>query len=368
MVGQLVRVLAVGFVLGALGACREPVAPVTPVGPSPNDVPPRITGTDPRIASANEECPTRCAIPITASVGFVLALNEHASILMSGGTGGVFVWSKGGGEKQVASVGAGHHGKDLNSWHSIVVGHAFVDGGIRGVMWDENGNPIKLPTLGGEQGFATAVNDWGTVAGSSYLNNGPLRAYLWDRWERKVIELGTLGGTWSRAADINYYGTIVGASERADGETQAFIWQRGTGMRAIPMIPGSVTSRAHAVNDNGMVVGYSGGVITGNRQEPVGRAFAWTSINGLIDLGTLGGDYSEAYGVNHWGEVVGVSKTADGRKHPFVWRDDTGMQRLDTMGEGGGEAVAINSWGDIVGMVGVKPMAWAWAENRHRWQ
>jgi len=39
----------------------------------------------------------------------------------------------------------------------------------------------------------------------------------------------------------------------------------------------------------------------------------------MTDLGTLGGEYSVARGINGRGQVVGWSATADGRHHAFLW-------------------------------------------------
>jgi probable HAF family extracellular repeat protein len=41
----------------------------------------------------------------------------------------------------------------------------------------------------------------------------------------------------------------------------------------------------------------------------------------MTDLGTLGGDYSYAYGINASGQVVGQSRTAAGSLDPFLYTD-----------------------------------------------
>lgn len=73
----------------------------------------------------------------------------------------------------------------------------------------------------------------------------------------------------------------------------------------------------------------------------------------IIDLGSLGGDYSEAYAVNDFGYVVGDSclDSACSRMHPFIWSESTGMHDLGTLPGGNPYAIAsgINLWGQVAG-------------------
>ena len=39
----------------------------------------------------------------------------------------------------------------------------------------------------------------------------------------------------------------------------------------------------------------------------------------IIDLGTLGGDYSYAYGINDSGQIVGWASTSSGYGHAFLY-------------------------------------------------
>jgi probable HAF family extracellular repeat protein len=68
----------------------------------------------------------------------------------------------------------------------------------------------------------------------------------------------------------------------------------------------------------------------------------------MVDLGTLGGDSSDATALNESMQVVGTSRTASGLRHCFLW--DAGL--LTDLGHLGGDICtprAINESGQIVG-------------------
>ena len=70
--------------------------------------------------------------------------------------------------------------------------------------------------------------------------------------------------------------------------------------------------QAYAVS-NSQVVGWAS--TTGNSPH----AFSWTQAGGMVDLGTLGGTYSEAMAVSN-GQVAGyVNTTGNGEFHAVVW-------------------------------------------------
>jgi probable HAF family extracellular repeat protein len=73
----------------------------------------------------------------------------------------------------------------------------------------------------------------------------------------------------------------------------------------------------------------------------------------MQDLGTLGGSFSNAYGINASGQVVGDAQTAGGADHAFLY-DGTAMQDLNGQIPSGSGwelsyAAAINDNGQIVG-------------------
>jgi probable HAF family extracellular repeat protein len=69
----------------------------------------------------------------------------------------------------------------------------------------------------------------------------------------------------------------------------------------------------------------------------------------MVDLGTLGGNFSEALAINDRGQVVGRSTTASGVWKAFLWTAKGGMVDLGTLGGNSGQAHAVNSRGQIIG-------------------
>ena len=157
---------------------------------------------------------------------------------------------------------------------------------ITAVLWDSSGNPTALQPLttsstGGAAAFGYAINDSGTVAGSSTVYSGSTslggRPAFWAAGSTTPTALGIYGtGTYFGTANsnvgsvqsINSAGTMVGADEMfgvtgGDLGPRATFWSAGgSAANELPHFAstgpgGSVSSYARIINNAGVVGGYS---------------------------------------------------------------------------------------------------------------
>lgn len=77
----------------------------------------------------------------------------------------------------------------------------------------------------------------------------------------------------------------------------------------------------------------------------------------VTDLGTLGGSYSYAYGINSNGQVVGDAQTSSGVQHAFLYSGGI-MTDLGTLGGSLSIARSINDSGQIVGVSDISSSAY----------
>ena len=158
-------------------------------------------------------------------------------------------------------------------------------------------------------------------------------------WENGVMtDLGDVFTPydWSaEAAAINSGGQVVGSADNSGpGGQSAWLWDRGV---LTILEPDDHYSRANDVNAAGQVVGVY-----------ESRAALWES-GSRIDLGTLGGTRSAAFGIDPAGRVVGGSDRATGEPHAFLWENGV-MTDLNIPGNAS-TARSINATGQVVGTV-----------------
>src|SRR5438105_4048868 len=76
----------------------------------------------------------------------------------------------------------------------------------------------------------------------------------------------------------------------------------------------------------------------------------WLLSNYTIqDLGTLGGNASQANAINAKGEVIGAAQLGSGATHATLWDPGKAAKDLGTLGGASSAALGINVLGEIVG-------------------
>lgn len=236
-----------------------------------------------------------------------------------------------------------------------------------GFVW-EDGVMRALPTLGGNNGFATGINEKGEIVGwAENTVRDPtcappqvlqFRAVIWGPRNGEIQELLPLSGDTSSAATaINNKGQVVGISGTCDQAVgrhtarHAVVWDKNR-IIDIGNLGGDAWNTPMAISERGDVVGFAS--LPGSApDDPVLHAFLWTKRDGIRDLGTLPGDTtSEAHDINNRGQVVGLSCGANGCR-AFLWEDGV-MRDLNTLKQSGYTAhleIAkdINDRGEITG-------------------
>jgi probable HAF family extracellular repeat protein len=203
----------------------------------------------------------------------------------------------------------------------------------------------KLPTLGGPNAVATAMNNNGEIVGYSTTASGATHAVIWNGGIATDIDPG-IDNSGSRALGINSTGIVVGATNSGHG----FI-RTSTGTTDL-----GANTYASGINDAGDVVGSTS---SGNASEA--GLFSNGTVTPLGSLpGAQPGASSTAYAINNSREIVGTAyfypcMTIACPNHAFIWKSgsmtDLGFPGTST-GEDDAIALAINDAGEAVGNAG----------------
>src|SRR5580698_11629199 len=147
------------------------------------------------------------------------------------------------------------------------------------VLWDK-GKAQALPTIAGDpDGVAYGINNQGQAVGYSGTCTAANYGVVWENGT--ATALPDLGDPGAIAYAINSHGQIVGQAVNSDGTPLAAIWQNNTVTSLGPLLPGDVASFATSINRQGQVVGSSF-----NSENSWSHGLIWQ--NGVtIDLNTL---------------------------------------------------------------------------------
>jgi probable HAF family extracellular repeat protein len=237
-----------------------------------------------------------------------------------------------------------------------------------GFVWD-NGAMRALPTLGGNNGFATGANSHGQIVG--WAENSvhdstcvppqqlQFRPVVYGPKANQISQLPLPAGDTSGAATgINEQGQAVGISGICDQAVgrftakHALLWDKNGKIIDLGNLGAPFWNTPTNISQRGDVVGFAGAP-----NDPDGnflQAFIWTAEGGIQPLGFLPGDvHSEAYGINERRQVVGLSCDADGNCRAFIWENGV-MRDLNDFKQPGytarlEQARDINDAGDISG-------------------
>ena len=252
-------------------------------------------------------------------------------------------------------------GQQDNLFGKLLNGRALID---------VDGFKLDLGTLGGSNSWMNwgEINDFGQIVGYSETAvpdpNGEdicgfgthltCRPFLWQFLHMSALP--TLGGNNGQASAINDGGQIVGFAENGAVDSTCppgttnnrialpVLWEKGTA-KALPLVGNDPDGDAFWINDQGQAVGYSGNCTTAL------HGVSWENgiVSPLLDLGTG----AIAQGINNRGQIVGQVGSPDGTTfYAAVWQNgaDGAVTNLRTPpGDAAAFASGINDRGQVVG-------------------
>ena len=252
------------------------------------------------------------------------------------------------------------HKRMMSGFCSTALIACFVLGGSNAFAQ----NAYKVTDLGvlpsKEESVPAAINGQGLVAGTSSANTSGEAAFRYNPYNPAPMEdIGqSIRGVISRGFGINSTGMVVGDSAFIDASTadspirHAALFKNGS-LIDLGTVKKQTFSRANSINDFDQVVGFSGPAL----DSPKSRAFFWSKSTGMIDLGTLGGAYAQAFAINDSGSITGNSQlraTDSQAIHAFLSPSPLGtgaigMRDLGTLGGPFSYGMAINAKNHVVG-------------------
>jgi probable HAF family extracellular repeat protein len=226
-------------------------------------------------------------------------------------------------------------------------------------LW-QNGHMSDLPTLGGNNGQASAINNRGQIVGfaengnvdsscpAGTTNNRIQLPALWKNGNAQALPTGT--DPDGDAFWINDPGQAVGETETCGGATlHAASWKNDT-LTTLQDL--GTFALAFSINDQGQIVGF-----VGSADNTTQYGALWQNDTDTVTaLGLLPGDFGGiASGINNKGQVVGSNFDSKFNwSHAFIWQNNvmTDLSKLFPASANLRPVMAnkINERGQISGM------------------
>lgn len=174
------------------------------------------------------------------------------------------------------------------------------------VVWTK-GKAQPLPRIGKDpDGVAFGINNQGQAVGYSGTCTVPNYAVVWENGIATALpDLGSPSGI---AFAINSRGQIVGQAVTSDGTAVAALWQNNTVTALGGLLPGDVSSFATSINNQGQAVGSS---FNANNGGSWSRGLIWENGT-MTDLNTVFPASSNLYvvsasNINDSGQIAGMA-------------------------------------------------------------
>ena len=174
--------------------------------------------------------------------------------------------------------------------------------------------------------------------------------FLWRNGHMSALP--TVGGNNGQASAINNRGEVVGYAETANTDptcppaptSSPVLWEKGHA-QPLPLVGTDPDGVAFGINDQGQAVGYSGSCIAAK------HAVMWENGTAFV-LQDLGGTRSNvAYVINNLGQIAGKVRSADGSHFvAALWQPDGTLTTHEPLpGDLHAFATGINNLGQVVG-------------------
>jgi len=241
-----------------------------------------------------------------------------------------------------------------------------------------DGVQVDLGTLGGENSFMNwgEINDRGQIVGYSETDaldpNGEdvcgfgtghmCLPFLWQDFHMEALP--TLGGNNGQASAINNRGKIAGTAETAVTDSRCpthitslpVLWEKGK-PQSLPTVDQDSDGEAFWINDRGQAVGQ-----TSNCSNGITHAVSWTKNGTAAALP----DYKNgavAWGNNDRDQIVGSVGSPDGgsTQYAALWQNGKLTSFKPLPGDVGAIASGINNRGQMVGSTWDSKFNWAHA-------